>query len=305
LRRLRRLRRGDAVAVVAPSGPVRPDALRRGCAVLEGLGLRVRVGRHVLERGTHLPANLAGPDLYRAGDLEEAWCDPEVRAVVCARGGYGATRLLPLLDWERMGAAAPPLLIGASDATALHAAVAARLGVASLFGPMPATAVLGGSPRPDPETVAALRRALTEAGPLRLGAPAARALVPGRARGRAVGGTLSLLAALAGTPWLPESRGALLVLEDVGEAPYRVDRMLTQLEQAGWLRGVAGVVLGSWERCGDVQPVLRDRLAGLGVPVLGGLPVGHGRPQLSLPLGVPATLDADAGTLTYDPPAAS
>lgn len=290
------LRAGDLVAVVAPSGPVDGTALARGCAVLERAGLRVRLPA-TGNTASHLPDRLAADDATRARELEDAWCDPQVRAVVAARGGYGATRLLGLLDWGRMAAAGPRWLVGASDVTALHAAVGHRLGLAGILGPMPAGAVLGGPDGPEATSLRSLLAALAgRPEPLPLG----EILVAGCVRGRTCGGNLAVLAALAGTAHLPDPRGAVVLLEDVGEAPYRVDRMLTQLRDCGWLAAAAGVVTGGWTRCGDVSPVLRDRLATLGVPVATGSPFGHDPVQCTLPLGVPAVLDTASGTLRVD-----
>src|SRR5690606_3631681 len=156
----RRLRPGDRVALVAPAGPVDPVRLARGRRLLTELGLEVVTGAHVLDR----EGFLAGSDAGRAADLQEAWCDPDIAAVICARGGYGTTRLLGLLDWDAMAAAEPKILLGSSDITALHRAFACRLGVATLFGPMPATGVLGGPEGPERETLAQLREALLEGG---------------------------------------------------------------------------------------------------------------------------------------------
>lgn len=291
-----RLRPGDAVALVAPSGPVEPVALERAVALLESWDLRVRVGAHALDRDGFL----AGRDEDRAADLTAAWCDPEVRAVVCARGGYGAHRTADRVDWARLRSAAPRVLVGSSDATALHEAVAHELDLVSVFGPMPATEVLAGT-RPDATSAEHLRATLFESPRTVLssepGAPGP--LVGGRVDGRLVGGNLSLLAAGVGTSWSLPARGAVALLEDVTESAYRLDRLLTQLLRAGWFEGVLGVALGSWHDCGeDAVHAVVERLAPLGVPVLAGLPFGHARPQLSLPLGAPAVLDADAGTLT-------
>ncbi|WP_432922360.1 S66 peptidase family protein [Microbispora sp. CA-135349] len=273
----RRLRPGDTVALVAPAGPVDPVRVERGTEVLTGLGLRVVHGASILARDGYL----AGPDAARAADLQDAWCDPGVAAVVCARGGYGATRLLGLLDWDAMAAAGPKILLGSSDITALHRAFADRLGLATLFGPMPATNSIGGPEGPEPATFAHLREALFEGGtpPPVTGD---RVIVPGRAEGRLTGGNLALLAALCGTPYALRGRGRVVLLEDVTEEPYRIDRMVTQLLQAGCLDGVAGIVLGSWVDCGDPLPVLAELLAPLGVPTIAGLPVGHGAPQLAM-----------------------
>ncbi|NKZ04063.1 LD-carboxypeptidase [Actinomadura latina] len=303
-RRYGRLRPGDRVAVIAPSGPAEPARLEAGCAALRGLGLDAVVGKHALDRvnlGAPGPVRedwhrLAGSDADRAADLQEAWCDPRVRGVVCARGGYGATRVLDHLDWDVLSAAteasaAPAVLHGSSDITALHAAFGTRLGVTTSFGPMPAG--LLAEDEPDGGTLAALRAALF-GGPLIL--PGTRALRPGRAEGPLTGGTLSLLAALLGTPYAPPpAEGRIVFLEDVTEAPYRIDRMLVQLLQAGWFDGAVGVALGSWRDCGDpaeLDSVFTARLGPLGVPVLAGVPAGHGPRQLTLELGAPAVLTA-------------
>ncbi len=293
LARPRRLRQGDTVAIVAPCGPVPPERLDRGRSVLEGLGLEVVTGPSVLNRQGYL----AGSDAGRAADLRDAWCDPAVSAVLCARGGYGATRLLGLLDWAAMRAAGPKILLGSSDVTALHQAFAIRLGVATCFGPMPSCAPLAGAEAPDGLSLARLRAALFAGAPPEP-IPATEVIVPGRARGPLTGGNLCLLAALCGTPHAMRAAGRIVLLEDVAEAPYRVDRMLTQLLQAGCLDGAAGFALGSWVDCGDVLPVLTERLAPLGVPVLAGLPIGHGVPQFSAWLGVDAVIDTESCSMS-------
>lgn len=281
------LRVGDRVAVVAPSGPLEPERLERGCAVLRGLGLDVVVGKHALDHNTSGLTYLAGSDAERAADLQEAWCDPRVSAVLCARGGYGASRVLGHLDWAALRDAAPKWLQGSSDITALHVAFGRRLSVPTLFGPM-VTALVADA---EPEALDHLREALY--GP---GAPVrgTHALAGGRAGGVLTGGNLTLLTSLLGTPYAPEpAAGRIAFLEDVDEAPYRVDRMLTQLLQAGWFEDVAGIVLGTWTGCGDLDAVFADRLAPIGVPILAGVPVGHGPRQLTVRLGAEATMDAD------------
>ncbi len=301
-----RLRAGDRVAVVAPSGHIVEERLTRGRAVIESWGLEVTVGEHVLDRTRHH----AGTDEARATDLLAAWCDPSVSAVLVARGGSGAARLVDGLDWAAMRTAAPKVLVGFSDVTVLHEAVAHHLGLASLFGPMPASDVFGG-PDPDAATADHLRRTLFEPetvqtlGPGMPGSPGPTVPhVSGRATGPTVGGTLALLANAVGTVESRPARGRIAVLEDVAEPAYRIDSLLTQLLRTGWFDDVAGIVLGSWTDCGDgaVDTVV-ERLSGLGVPLVSGLPFGHGRPQLTVPLGVEAELDADAGTLTFLEPA--
>lgn len=300
LTRPRRLAPGDRVAVVATSGPLRPERLARGVATLESWGLQVAVGRHALATRRHL----AGTDQQRAEDFQRAWCDPDVRAVIPGRGGSGAARIVDLLDWTAMAAAGPKVLVGFSDVTVLHAAVANRLGLASLMGPMAATEAFAGD-EPDATTVDGLRAALFDPQAARVLADGAlRAEVPGHARGVLVGGTLAVLAQSVGTPEHRPARGGLVVLEDVAEPTYRVDALLTQLLRAGWFDGAAGVVLGTWHGCGaDALEVVVERLRPLGVPVASGLPFGHGVPQLTVPLGVEAELDVGAGRLTVSQPA--
>ncbi|MFJ3582628.1 LD-carboxypeptidase [Streptomyces sp. NPDC090127] len=303
LTRPARLRPGARVAVVATSGPVPEDRLAAGLDILRGWDLEPVVAPHVLD--THGAFGyLAGSDEDRARDLQEAWCDPGVSAVLCARGGYGAQRMVDLVDWAAIRAAGPKVFVGYSDVTALHEAFAVRVGLATLHGPMVAAAGF----LKDPRTQESLRATLFAPESVRtLGLDSARPLAPGRAHGVTLGGCVSLLAAELGTPHArPSARGGLLLLEDVGEEPYRVDRILTQLLRSGWLDGVAGVALGSWAECGpyaDVRAVLADRLAGLGVPVVEELGFGHGDTALTVPLGLPAVLDADAATLTLDVPA--
>ena len=286
-----RLRAGDTVAVVSPSGPVDPVLLERGIGRLAGLGLKVVTGGQALARSGFL----AGSDEVRAADLQAAWCDPAVAAVFCARGGYGAGRLLGLLDWAAMRAAGPKTLVGSSDITALHVAFADELEVATLHGPMPACASIAAEDGPEPITWRHLRAALFAD---QLPVPADRVLLPGRAEGPLTGGNLSLLASLCGTPHQPAFSGKIVLLEEIGEEPYRVDRMLTQLLRSGAFAGVRGIVLGSWVRCGEVLPVLAERLLPLGVPTLAGLAVGHGSPQMSVWLGAVGVIDTESCSRT-------
>ncbi|WP_329620359.1 LD-carboxypeptidase [Streptomyces sp. NBC_01255] len=303
LTRAARLRPGSRVAVVAPSGPVPEERLLAGLDILRGWDLDPVVAPHVLDAHPTL-GYLAGADRARARDLTDAWCDPSVSAVICARGGYGVQRMVDLVDWPAIKAAGPKAFVGYSDVTALHEAFAVRTGFATLHGPMVAAATF----LSDARTQESLRATLFEPEKvLTLGLDTARTLVPGRARGVTLGGCVSLLAADLGTPHgRPSARGGLLLLEDVGEEPYRLDRVLTQLLRSGWLDGVAGVGLGSWEECGpyeDVRAVLVDRLGGLGIPVVEELGFGHSGTALTVPLGVPAVLDAETCALTLEMPA--
>ncbi|WP_250400327.1 S66 peptidase family protein [Streptomyces cellostaticus] len=302
LHRPDRLAPGARVAVVAPSGPVPEERLQAGLDVLRGWDLDPVVAPHVLDRHGEL-GHLAGTDTDRAADLQHAWCDPAVDAVLCARGGYGAQRMVDLLDWEAMRAAGPKVFAGFSDITVLHQAFATRLGLVTLHGP----AAAGVDFIKNARTQEHLRATLFAPETVRTLASGRPALAPGRARGVTLGGCLSMLASDLGTPLArPGARDGLLLLEDVGEQPYRVDRLLTQLLRSGWLDGVAGIGLGSWRDCGpypELRAVLADRLGGLGVPVVEEIGFGHCDGALTVPFGVTAELDADAGTLTLDEPA--
>jgi muramoyltetrapeptide carboxypeptidase len=290
-----RLSNGDRVAVVAPAGPVPLERLDAGLAVLESWGLDVRLMEHA--RGTDERFGyLAADDAARAADLTQAWCDPDVRAVFCARGGYGVQRMVDLLDWASLAAAGPKVLVGFSDVTALHQAFAARLGLSTIHGPVVSS--LGGG---DHESREHLRTLLFEpvAGASLTSAPGLP-LVPGRAEGVLVGGNVALLAAEVGTRNSLRATASIAVLEEVGEEQYRLDRLFTQLLRTGWFDGVRGIVLGDFTDCASpeaVQDLVMDRLAPLGVPVLWGVAIGHEQRNLAFPFGVPATLDADAGTL--------
>ncbi|WP_406103139.1 LD-carboxypeptidase [Streptomyces sp. NBC_01003] len=299
-----RLAPGARVAVVAPSGPVPEDRLEAGLDILRGWDLEPVVEPQV--RSVHGKFDyLAGSDAERAAGLQRAWCDPSVDAVLCARGGYGAQRMADLLDWDAMRAAGPKVFVGYSDITALHEAFAARLGLATLHGPMVAAADFLKSARAQdhlkatlfaPETVQTITSV-----------DGGRPLVGGTARGVTLGGCLSLLAADLGAPHArPSAAGGLLCLEDTGEETYRIDRYLTQLLRTGWLDGVSGILLGSWAECDaydGLRALLVDRLGGLGVPIVEEFGFGHCEGALTIPFGITGELDADAGTLSLDVPA--
>ncbi|WP_199520347.1 LD-carboxypeptidase [Kitasatospora sp. MBT63] len=291
---------GDRVAVAAPAGPVDPALLARGTALLTSWGLEVTVLPHVHDR--HL-GHLAGRDHDRAADLTEALADPAVRAVFCARGGYGTQRTVDLVDWARLADAPPTVLAGSSDVTALHEACAVRLGTTTLHSPMPATAAL----TDHPANAAHLHEVLFQPEKVTELPLGAAPLSGGTAEGRLAGGNASLLAASIGTPTALPPDGCLLLLEETGEEPYRLDRILTQLLRAGVLDRAAGIVLGDFTDCGDpdeVRALLADRLGRLGVPVAAGLPAGHGELQLTVPLGTRARLTPAALRLLEPPLAA-
>ena len=302
-----RLKAGDTVGLVLPSfvqwDPVSIDILLE---TLQALGLKGKLGRHVNDRRGYF----AGRDEDRAADLNAMFADPEVDAVHCIRGGWGAARLLPLLDWAAI-AQHPKILVGYSDITALLLSLYAKTGLVTFHGPLGASAwnafnvdwmkrVLWNG-----EAVAFVNLKETDDTlvPVK---NRTRTITPGKARGRLLGGNLSVLAAIVGSGYLPDFGGSILFAEDVEEAPYSIDRMLTQLKLAGILGQVKGVAWGTCEKCGPgegfgsltIPDVLDDHLKPLGVPVYAGAMIGHVDRQFTLPLGVQVELDADAGTIT-------
>lgn len=301
LARGRALRPGDRVAVLSVSGPVDAGPLETGLEALRFAGLEPVVYASAQAPGS-FREYLAGDDKTRAADLVSALTDPDIAGLIFARGGYGAQRTLEAVNWDAVAAPAPKVLAGYSDITAILEAVAVKLGWASLFAPMPS--VPGSNPH---YSFGSLLRVLTRPAAAReLRYPDAVTVTSGVARGVTMGGTLTLLASSAGTDTCWPARGGILLLEDVEEEPYRLDRMLTQLRRAGYLDGVAGVVTGTFTDCGEraeVHEVLTERLADLGVPMLSWANVGHGGKFQTFPIGIAAELDADAGVLRLlDPP---
>lgn len=292
---------GAHIALVAPSGPLRGEEdIETALATTRSLGWEATVADHVLARYSYFAAT----DGDRIADFNAALRDDSIDAIWCLRGGYGVMRILDHLDYDAMRLHPKPIM-GYSDISALHAAVGRECEIVSYHSPNART----------PLTVFArdsFERALLRGEDPCGSAAGARTIRGGRARGRLAGGNLSLVSSLAGTPYLPDLDGALLVIEDTNEGLYRVDRMLTQLSLAGELSGVVGIAFGYCTECdadespGDAREsrtlddVLREFADALGVPCVAGIPMGHVDDQWTIPLGAIATLDADSLTLTVE-----
>jgi muramoyltetrapeptide carboxypeptidase len=289
---------GSRVALVAPAGPLRlPNDLDRAEQNCKAMGWVPVVGSNAKEQHAYF----AGDDAERLEDINVALRDDDVTAIWCLRGGYGAMRLLDGLDYDALRRA-PKAIIGFSDITAFHCAAHRRSAVSSIHGPTARSKLTSFSER---SLHAAVARDSEPCGD----APDAKTLVPGRARGRLVGGNLAILLALHGTRYQPDYNGAILVLEDVNEAPYRVERMLLTLRLSGDLQRCAGICFGSFTNTGEtdnkslggtrpMDDVLREAATAAGVPAIQGIPLGHIDDQWSVPLGQQAELDADAKRLT-------
>jgi muramoyltetrapeptide carboxypeptidase len=282
------------VALVAPAGPLRnATELTASVAHARSLGWEPVVGAHALARVGYL----AGNDAERLDDLNRALRDDAIDGVWCLRGGYGAMRLLDDVDYEALRRR-PRAILGYSDITALHAAIGLRSELVTFHGPTARGALT-------PFTRRSLERAVVAQDDCCGAAVGARVLRGGRAEGRLVGGNLALLTSLAGTPYAPDYRGAILVVEDVGEATYRIDRMLTQLRLTGALQQVKGIAFGHFtdgtepdDSTRPLDDVLREAADVAGVPAVAGIPMGHIEDQWTIPLGARAELDADSATLS-------
>lgn len=306
IRRPKRLCEGQTVAIIAPAS-VTYESLKLQLALeaLEAMGLNAKVGDHVMDRFGYL----AGNDHDRAADINTAFTDPEVDAIFALRGGWGASRLLPFLDFESIRDN-PKILLGYSDITSLLNAIYAKAGVVAFHGPNLMS-------RWNEFTYQSMRDVLFDAKPARYSNPVdldgelvarqhrIQTIVPGKAQGHLIGGNLTLMSALLGTPYLPEFDNKILFLEDVGEAIYRVDRMLTQLKLSGNLQKVSGIVFGHFT---GVKPnpglgnfalmdILKQHCEPLGVPCYFGAMIGHVDQQSTVPVGGRARMDASQGIL--------
>jgi muramoyltetrapeptide carboxypeptidase len=289
------LRPGDTVGIAAPAGPFDHEAFFNGLSVLETMGFRPMQAKDLYLRDGYL----AGPDAHRADQLMRLFSEPEVKAIICARGGFGSMRILPLLDYAVIRRH-PKFIVGFSDITALLVAIRYRCGLATYHGPVVTT--LGNIDEASRESLSAT---LTGAPPAERTLRASASLMPGKAAGPLLVGNLTLLCHLIGTPFQPVFKGHILLIEDRAEALYRIDRMLTHLHLAGCLEGIAGLALGSFEDCGaeeDIQRLFGRFLARLRVPALAGLEFGHGIRNLTIPLGLPAEMDGSRKRLVIRAP---
>jgi muramoyltetrapeptide carboxypeptidase len=307
IRKPRRLAKGDTVGLIAPASNAGEDeSIRFTVDLVQSLGFHVKEGKYLYRRNQYL----AGTDQERAEDVNTMFDDDEVDAIFCTRGGYGTPRILPYLDYDLI-ANNPKVFLGFSDNTAILAAMHVKSGLIGFHGPNMGQNL-------SDYTLAEFKKVLVNPSPTAyIGqAPAIESregfvertnritrITGGIATGHLVGGNLSLVATLIGTPYEPDFRGSILFLEDTSEAPYRIDRMLTQLWLAGKLQQAAGIAFGKFTRADDegntfsIEEVVRMRCEPLGIPVIRGLMIGHVQDKTVVPIGLPAKLDADAGTL--------
>lgn len=303
LKRPKALKPGARIALVAPASEgSSPDDIAKAQAFITAQGWQPIL----MPNAKNKMGYLAGTDQERADDLNAAFKDPSYDGIICIRGGYGSMRILPLLD-EKMIRRNPKVLMGFSDITALLVGITRKCGFVTFHGPNALTS-------DDAYSMESMLRAVTKAeamgeilqpSPLPSEKYELKTLAPGKAKGRLVGGNLTLLAHLVGTPWAADLKDSILFIEDVSEAPYRLDRMLSHMRLAGAFKQCRGVVVGQFARCDEADPdsawkvadVMQDRLSDLGIPVVSGWAIGHVRTKMTLPLGCVAELNADAKTL--------
>lgn len=286
------LKPGDTIGIVAPSSPFSREAFEKGIAVIRGMGFETCLADRLFEQRGYL----AGEDALRAAGLQRMFADEGVQGIVCVRGGFGALRLLARLDYAAI-ASHPKPFVGFSDATALHQAFLTRAGLVTFHGPMVCS--LG---RDDAVSRDTLERVLTGIPSREISVEKNRPLRKGIAEGVLVGGNLATLCHLQSTPYAQSLAGKILLLEEINEAPYRIDRMLTHMKIAGCFRGLAGVMVGQFEECGSpaqIEDILLDCFDDGVMPVSAGFAVGHGRRNETVALGLRARLDATTGILTY------
>ncbi|HIJ58533.1 MAG TPA: LD-carboxypeptidase [Deltaproteobacteria bacterium] len=286
-----RLRSGDLIGIISPAGPVDESELEPDLELLESSGFRIHVAPHVYDRHDYL----AGDDEARLSDLHAMFRDRKIKAIFCARGGYGTLRLLDRIDYDLIREH-PKIIVGYSDITALLMAINKKTGLVTFHGPM-----VRGFSSLHSSSRKGLFKLISSDQPVSFSPIAGNSLISGRAKGPLMGGNLSLICYVVGTSFLPSLAGCILFIEDKGEPLYRIDRMLTHLSLAGQLKGIAGLIGGEFMECGDpsaVDDLLNTAASDLKIPLITGFPIGHGLKNTALPLGIPAQLDADSMTLS-------
>ena len=290
-----RLKKGQVIGVVAPAGPVTPSEIQPGIELLESFGYKVVSSPHLYHRQGYV----AGDAISRLEDLHSMVDNGDVKAIFCARGGYGSLRLLEKINFDLIRMS-PKIIMGYSDITALLLAIYQKAGLVTFHG-----AVVKEFSKNRNRNLESVFDLVSSDRLLKLKLTKGIALMPGKTKGILLGGNLSLICHLIGTPFMPSLKGSILFIEEKAEPLYRIDRMMTHLRLSGVLDDLAGLVLGTFQRCGDISSLnqmVLDILSDLNIPVVSGLPVGHGRENISLPLAVQASLDTEGMTLSITEP---
>ena len=291
-----RLKPGDTIGIVAPAGPFDLEKFMKGKAVLESMGFQTFFDEDIFQKHGFL----AGTDSQRLEQVNRLFADPCVQAIICARGGYGSMRILPFLDFEAIQTH-PKIFLGFSDVSALLSVLCDQCGLITFHGPLVTTLA-----KATEKTIVAMKTALTSDAPLVLIPEDGQVIKSGVCSGLVTGGNLTTLCHLVGTPYAPNFKGKILFFEDVGEMPYRIDRMLTQMKMAGCFKEIAGLILGTFKDCGQLNEIVgifNTIFEDANIPILAGFNMGHGEHNLTIPMGLGATLDTDKKRLLFHEPA--
>lgn len=283
---------GDNIGIIAPASPFDKEKFLKGIAFLEKIKFKAVFSEKIFEAHGFL----AGSDQHRAQMLNSMFADPSINAIWCARGGYGSLRILPLIDYGIIKSN-PKVFIGCSDISAILNTFFPKSGLVTFHGPMIES--LGHA---NQQTIQALYDVFLTDQPLTLKSENKFVISSGTASGVVAGGNLTTLCHLTGTPFAPNFSKKILLIEDVGEVPYRIDRMFTQMKLAGSFKQIAGVILGTFKSCGESDQIYRivdDAFSDFHIPILAGFNIGHGEPNLTVPIGIKARLDTDNGSLSF------
>ena len=288
-----RLIAGDTLGIIAPSSPFDKLKFRSGISVLEEMGFTVFFPETIFEQKGYL----AGSDVHRADIINSMFANPDIKGIICARGGYGALRILPMIDFNTV-ASHPKVFIGCSDVTVLLNAFYSKCGMVSLHGPM-----IESLAKALDQTKQSLCDVLLKEQALTVPCKDRVVIHSGMASGIMAGGNLTTLCHLIGTPFEPDFSGQILLLEDIGESPYRIDRLLMHMKLAGCFEQIRGIVLGSFKGCGEpdlVYQIFDDIFSNDSFPILAGFDIGHDEPNLTIPFGINASFDTAVGNLCFD-----
>ena len=288
-----RLLQGDYIGIAAPASPFDHYNLAAGVNILKSLGFRLFISEDIFEKKRYL----AGEDEQRASLLNRLFADKKIKAIFCARGGFGSLRILPLIDYVSIKNN-PKIFIGYSDITAILSAITRKTGLVTFHGPMVTELCTA-----DEKTIGSINSVLCHCGKIEITSDKGVVLKHGSAAGKIAGGNLTTLCHLVGTPYEPDFKGHILLLEEKSEALYRIDRMLTHMKLAGCFAGLAGLVIGSFEECGEIgeiYSIVKNLFKDLDIPILAGFEIGHGNVNLSVPLGIGATLSTRTLKISFD-----
>ncbi len=288
-----KLARREKVGIISPAGPVKREELEKGLLILEELGFYTKLGLNIYALSQH--NYMAGDDKQRVHDIHQMFMDKEIKAIICSRGGYGSLRLLEHIDYEAIGKN-PKILVGYSDITAIIMAIYKKIGLITFHGPM-----LRDFPRLSSVDIEGLIKMLT--GKIdRISIKDPISIVSGKGKGVLLGGNLSMICHLIGTPFMPLEKEIILFVEDVNEPYYKIDRMLTHLKISGFLKHISGLIMGSFEKCGRrdiIEQIVFERVSDMGFPVISGFPIGHGKRNITLPVGIKVELDVDKKEIIF------